>query len=45
MSIKVRLNKPENLLLVMTFIMPLIFSVWMVLLNNFVIEKASFTGK
>lgn len=28
----------------MAFTMPLVFSVWMVLLNNFVIEKASFTG-
>jgi len=37
-------QKPENLLLAMAFVMPLIFSVWMVLLNNFVIEKASFTG-
>lgn len=40
-----RLNTPEHLLLAMAFIMPLIFSVWMVLLNNFVIEKAAFTGK
>jgi len=38
-------NKPENLLLAMAFILPLVFSVWMVLLNNFVIEKAAFTGK
>ncbi|MEW6991818.1 MFS transporter [Colwelliaceae bacterium 6441] len=37
-------QKPENLLLAMAFIMPLVFSVWMALLNNFVIEKASFTG-
>jgi len=37
-------QKPENLLLVMAFIMPLVFSVWMVLLNNFVVEKANFTG-
>ncbi len=28
----------------MAFTMPLVFSVWMVLLNNFVIEKANFTG-
>jgi predicted MFS family arabinose efflux permease len=28
----------------MAFIMPFVFSVWMVLLNNFVIEKAQFTG-
>jgi len=45
MTLKERLNQPENLLLAMAFIMPLIFSVWMVLLNNFVIEKASFTGE
>jgi predicted MFS family arabinose efflux permease len=38
------LNTPQNLLLAMAFIMPLVFSVWMVLLNNFVIEKAAFTG-
>jgi hypothetical protein len=38
-------NKPEFLLLSMAFIMPLVFSVWMVLLNNFVVEKAAFTGK
>jgi hypothetical protein len=37
-------NRPENLLLAMAFIMPLVFSVWMALLNNFVIEKAQFTG-
>ncbi len=45
MTLKERFNKPENLLLAMAFIMPMIFSVWMVLLNNFVIEKASFTGE
>lgn len=39
-----RFNQPEHLLLAMAFTMPLVFSVWMVLLNNFVIEKASFTG-
>ncbi len=39
-----RFNKPEHLLLAMAFTMPLVFSVWAVLLNNFVIEKASFTG-
>ena len=44
MKLPDRLNTPETLLLVMAFIMPLVFSVWMVLLNNFVIEKASFTG-
>ncbi|TQV71398.1 MFS transporter [Aliikangiella marina] len=35
----------ETFLLISAFIMPLIFSVWMVLLNNFVVEKANFTGK
>ena len=39
-----RFNQPEHLLLGMAFTMPLVFSVWMVLLNNFVIEKADFTG-
>ena len=38
------LKTPENLLLAMAFIMPLVFSVWMALLNNFVVEKANFTG-
>lgn len=37
-------QKPENFLLAMAFLMPLAFSVWMVLLNNFVIEQAKFTG-
>lgn len=37
-------QKPELLLLAMAFVMPLTFSVWNALLNNFVIEKASFTG-
>ena len=40
-----RLNSPEHLLLAMAFIMPLVFSIWMVLLNNFVVEKAAFTGR
>jgi len=44
MRIPKKLNQPENLLLAMAFIMPLVFSVWMALLNNFVIEKAQFTG-
>ena len=39
-----KLITPENLLLAMAFIMPLVFSVWMALLNNFVVEKANFTG-
>lgn len=37
-------KSPQKLLLWMTFIMSLVFSVWQVLLNNFVIERAQFTG-
>ncbi len=44
MKLNAFFQKPENLLLSMAFLMPLVFSVWMVLLNNFVIEKANFTG-
>ncbi len=44
MKLSTRFNTPEYLLLAMAFIMPLVFSVWMALLNNFVIEKAQFTG-
>ena len=36
---------PANLLLLMAFIMPLVFSTWMALINNFSIEAASFSGK
>lgn len=35
----------QQFLLVMAFVMPFVFSVWMTLLNNFVIEVADFTGK
>jgi len=42
---KLPAKSPQNLLLAMAFIMPLVFSIWMVLLNNFVVEKAAFTGK
>ena len=44
MLLNPKLRTPENLLLTMAFIMPLVFSVWMALLNNFVVEKANFTG-
>lgn len=37
-------NNPQILLLAMALVMPLVFSVWMALLNNFVVEKAAFTG-
>ncbi len=44
MKLADKYNQPEYLLLAMAMIMPFVFSVWMVLLNNFVIEKAAFTG-
>ncbi|MCY7295003.1 MFS transporter [Alteromonas sp. a30] len=37
-------NNPQFLLLAMAFVMPLTHSVWHALLNNFVVEKANFTG-
>lgn len=39
------LSKKKQLLLLMSFIMPFSFSFWMVLLNNFCVEVANFTGK
>ncbi|MFT5420249.1 MAG: hypothetical protein ACI9D5_000990 [Candidatus Endobugula sp.] len=36
---------PFTLLLLMAFVMPLIFSTWMALINNFSKEAAEFTGK
>lgn len=35
----------QQFLLVMAFVMPFVFQVWMTLLNNFVVEVADFTGK
>jgi hypothetical protein len=37
--------QPQQFLLVMAFVMPFVFAVWMTLLNNFVVEVANFTGK
>ncbi|MEH6590158.1 MAG: MFS transporter [Halioglobus sp.] len=37
--------QPQMLLLLMAFVMPLTFSVWNALLNNFVVESAGFTGR
>lgn len=45
MKLAKKYDQPEVLLMAMAFTMPLVFSVWMVLLNNFVIEQASFTGE
>ena len=36
--------QPQIFLLAMAFLMPFVFSVWGALLNNFVVEKANFTG-
>lgn len=38
------LPQQQLFLLAMAFVMPFVFSVWMTLLNNFVVEKAAFTG-
>lgn len=38
-------RRPESLLYLMAAAMPLSFATWSALLNNFVIEVASFTGK
>ena len=37
--------RPQLFLLVLVFSMSFVFAVWQVLLNNFVIEQASFTGR
>jgi hypothetical protein len=38
-------RQPQVMLLMMAFVMPLTFSVWNTLLNNFVVEYANFTGR
>ena len=35
---------PHNLLVLMSIAMPIAFSAWAALLNNFVVEQAGFTG-
>jgi len=35
---------PSTLLILMSIAMPIAFSTWTVLLNNFVVERAGFTG-
>ncbi|EIO3938922.1 MFS transporter [Vibrio vulnificus] len=39
-----RWQTPQNFLLLISVIVPIAFSTWMALLNNFVIEKAQFDG-
>ncbi len=38
-------QRPEVLLLLMAFAVPLSFAAWQALLNNFAIERAAFTGR
>lgn len=45
MGLPKRYQTPFILLLLMAFVMPLIFSTWMALINNFSKEAAGFTGK
>ncbi len=35
---------PQNFLLLISIIVPIAFSSWMALLNNFVVERANFDG-
>jgi len=38
-------QRPESLLLLMAFAVPISFSAWQALLNNFAIEQAAFSGR
>lgn len=44
-AIRARIGTPEVLLILMTVVAALAFSVWEVLLNNFAFEWAAFTGR
>lgn len=35
---------PQNFLIIISIVVPIAFSSWMALLNNFVIERANFDG-
>ncbi len=45
MGLPQRYQTPFVLLLLMAFLMPLVFSTWMALINNFSQEAAAFTGR
>ena len=45
MGLTQRYQTPFVLLLLMAFLMPLVFSTWMALINNFSQEAAAFTGR
>ena len=44
MKLTINNNNPIILLILSSIAMPIAFSTWIVLLNNFSIERASFTG-
>ena len=39
-----RVINPISLLILMSIAMPIAFNTWSAMLNNFVVEKAAFTG-
>ena len=45
MSLKTGLNEPKTLLFLLTIGNTVVFATWQVLLNNFVVERASFSGE
>ena len=45
MSLKTGLNEPKTLLFLLTIGNTVAFATWQVLLNNFVVERASFSGE
>jgi hypothetical protein len=45
MSLKTALNEPKTLLFLLTIGNTVAFATWQVLLNNFVVERASFSGE
>ena len=45
MEIRRKIDKPEYFLILVAVAASLAFSVWQVLLNNFAIEQAAFTGR
>ena len=44
MKLSINNNNPITLLILSSIAMPIAFSTWMVLLNNFSVERVSFTG-
>ena len=44
MKLSINNSSPINLLILSSIAMTIAFSTWMVLLNNFSVERANFTG-